>query len=259
MARAPDKSSASQFKTKHYIQSWAANNPFYAQHVNWAFSTRDNTRTDAAARSGVVKTAGYHNTTPEARGFSANNPMNWASPVRKDTAYDQFGNVPKQRGDVQLGLVLMGGFQFPGQAFSPARMKSGMWSANPLALWLKSKGRAGYSPANVRDRTYKQERGWTTQLSQSLTSNKAPGGTGQSSVDSTVEMYSTQETRLGTRAYFTDEEWNAGTGKYGRSWAGFRPLQTHALNPHFDSMLAPMFKKENPNVGAARRVVTSRL
>jgi hypothetical protein len=64
---------------------------------------------------------------------------------------------------------------------------------------------------------------------------------------------------LGTRAYFTDEEWNAGTGKYGRSWAGFRPLQTHALNPHFDSMLAPMFKKENPNVGAARRVVTSRL
>jgi hypothetical protein len=240
------------------MESWAANNPFYAPHVNWAFSTADNTRTDAAARSGVVQTAGYNNIAPQDRGLDPNDPMNWASPTRSGSSYDRFGNVNKQVGDVQLGLVLMGGFQFPGQAFMPERLKSGLFGANPLARWMNKQGTGGVSQSGRRGRNTQRETGWGAHLSRSITSNKGPGGVGQSSVDSTVEMYSTRETRLGTRAYFTDEEWNAGTQKYGRSWAGFRPLQTHALNPHFDSKLT-MFKGENTNTGAARRVIKSRL
>jgi hypothetical protein len=259
VARAPDKSNASQFNVQNYTQSWAANNPFYAAHVNYAFSTADNTRTNAAARSGVVQTAGYTNVAPENRGISANDPMNWASPTRSGSSYDRFGNVNKQVGDLNLGLVLMGGNQFPGQAFMPERGKSGIFSANYLARWMNKQGTGGYSPSGLRARNTRREGGWGPVLSQSLTSNKAPGGVGQSSIDSTVEMYSTQETRLGTRAYFTDEEWNAGTKKYGRSWAGFKPLMTHSLDPHFDSKLAPMFKRESPDGGAARRVAKSRL
>ena len=253
MARAPDKSSARQFNAKQYMESWAGNNPYYAPHVNWSYSTNNNVRTEAAARSGVVQTGGYTNISPQNRGIDANDPMNWASPVRSGSSYDRFGNVNKQVGDVQLGLAQMGGFQFPGQAFMPQRNKSGIFSANALSRWMNSKGSGGGSPTMLRGRNTGRERGWSPMLSQALSSNKAPGGVGQSSVDSTVEMYSTQETRLGTRAYFTDEEWNEGTQRYGRSWAGFRPLQTHASNPHFDSMLAPMFKRENPNTGFARR------
>jgi hypothetical protein len=235
------------------MESWAANNPFYAPHVNWAFSTEDTTRTQAAARSGVVRVASYSNVTPQNRGINENDPMNWASPVRSGTSYDKFGNVNKQVGDVQLGLVLMGGFQFPGQAFMPDRSSLGTFSANKLARWMNKQGVGGYSPEGRRYRSYRRETGWSSMLSQSFSSNKAPDGIGQSSMDSTLERYSTQETRLGTRAYFTDEEMNKDTGRFGRTWAGFKPLGSHATNPHFDSKLTQMFKTENANVGAARR------
>ncbi len=242
MARAPDRSSAEQFNVTEYTQSWAANNPFYAAHVNWAY--------DATGRTG------YSNVKPQDRGISATDPMNWASPTRKGTAYDRFGNVNKQRGDVNLGLVLMGGTQFPGQAFIPERSKLGTFTANRLARWMNEQGVRGYSPEGRRSRNYRRETGWSTMLSQSISSSK---GVGQSSEDTTEEMYSTQETRLGTRAYFTDEEVDANTGKMGRTWAGFKPLSTHAMNPHFDSKLGQMFKTESPNVGFARRTLRSSL
>ena len=261
MARAPDKSSASQFNTKDYTESWAANNPFYAKHVNWAFDTTDTTRGNAAARSGVVQTAGYNNITPQNRGISATDPNNWANPRHHSSApYDQFGNVKKQRGDVNLGLVLMGGYQFPGQAFAPEKGGAGVFGAGVLAKWMNKQGVGGWSPEMVRVRNrYRKETGWDMQLTQSLSPNKAPGGVGQSSEDSTTEMYSTQETRLGTRAYFSDEELNEETGKFGRTWAGYKPLGVHATNPHFDSKLGQMFKTENANVGFARRAPRSAL
>ncbi len=260
MARAPDRSSASQFRTKGYTQSWAANNPYYASHVNWAFDTTDTTRSNAAARSGVVQTAGYNNVTPQDQGIDPNNPRNWASPVRRGTAYDRLGNVNKQKGDINLGLVLMGGYQFPGQSMVPERDALGFFGANPLARWLNAQGTGGYSPMNLRARNMaNKETGWNVQLSQSISSNKAPGGVGQSSEDSTIERYSTQETRMGTRAFFTDEELDEETKKFGRTWAGFKPLRANLPNPHFDSALGQMFKTDNPNVGAARRAPVSKL
>ncbi len=261
MARAPDRSSASQFKASDYMQSWAANNPYYAQHVNWQFDTFDTTRTKAAIRSGVVSGAGYNNISPEGLGYSSKDPYNFAHPTRSadKTAYDQFGDVKKQRGDINLGLVLMGGYQFPGQAFNPSRTKYGLWEANPLAKWMNAQGVGGYSPEGRRGRNTQQETGWMSLLSQSISSNKGPEGVGQSSEDSTQEMFSTQETRLGTRAQFSNEEFNEGTGKFGSSWAGYKPLSPYAMNPHWDSKLTQMFKTENENVGFARRASERRL
>ncbi len=261
MARAPDRSNAGQFKTSDYIQSWAANNPFYASHVNWAFDTFDTTRTKAAIRSGVVQTAGYNNITPMDQGQDPKDPYNYAHPTRNadSTGYDRFGDVKKQKGDINLGLVLMGGYQFPGQAFSPSRTKYGLWEANPLAKWMNAQGVGGYSPEGRRWRQTTTEHGWSDMLTQSISSNKGPGGKGQSSEDSTLERYSTQETRLGTRAQFTNEEFNEGTSKFGRTWAGYKPLSPHAMNPHFDSKLTQMFKTENDNIGFARRASERRL
>ena len=264
MARAPDRSNAGQFNAQSYTQSWAANNPYYAPHVNYAFNTLDNTRTQAAVRSGVVHVAGYSNITPMDQGQDQKNPYNWASPIRNadTTGYDQFGNVKKQKGDINLGLVMMGGYQFPGQAFNPSRTKYGLWEANPLAKWMNAQGTGGYSPTGLRDRRVGQsqrETGWMDLLSQSISSNKGPEGKGQSSEDSTLERYSTQETRLGTRAQFTNEEFNEGTSEFGRTWAGYKPLSPHAMNPHFDSKLTQMFKTENANVGFARRASERRL
>ena len=257
MARAPDRSDAGQFNATQYMESWAANNPFYAQHVNYQFNTFDTTRTKAAIRSGVVTSAQYSNVSPEGKGLKQSDPYNWASPIRSaSTAYDAQGNVKKQKGDVQLGLVLMGGYQFPGQAFSPSRTKYGLWEANPLAAWMNAQGVGGYSPANLRSRNTRREVGWMASLSQALSYPTEPG---QSSEDTTEEMYSTQETRLGTRAQFTNEEFNEGTGKFGRTWAGYRPLSPHALNPHFDSKLTQMFTTKNDNVGFARRSSERRL
>lgn len=261
MARPPDESSARQFNVTRYTESWAANNPYYATHVGWEFDTTDTTRTQAAIKSGVVRTAGYYNVRPEDRGISASSLYNQANPRHHSSVpYDRFGNVKKQRGDIQLGLVLMGGLQFPGQAFAPVQGKAGVFGPNYLARWMNSK-MAGkqLSLSGMRARNQVRERGYTDFLSQSISSNKAPGGVGQSSRDTTQEMYSTQETRLGTRAIFTSEEIDKETGKYGRTWAGYRPLSAHAMNPHFDSKLGQMFKTENPNIGFARRSGDRRL
>jgi len=255
VARPPDRSSAKQFRSKNYMQSWAANNPYYASHVNWAFNTLDTTRTQAAARSGIVHVAGYTNVSPQDRGIEANawtmaNPRN-----NMNVPYDQFGNVKKQRGDINLGLVLMGGYQFPGQAFAPTQRygsNSGLFMANQLATWLNAKhqgilaGQTGTRYRRDARNARNRERGWETTLSQSIGSNK---GTGASSLDTTIARYSTQETRLGTRATFADR----------RTWEGWRPLSSYRMNPHFNSRLGQMFQTENTNTGFARRVTRSGL
>ena len=100
--------------------------------------------------------------------------------------------------------------------------------------------------------------GWRGLLTQSLSSNKAfstgAGGRGQSSEDSTTEVYSTQETRMGTRAAFTDEVWNEAKGKIGQTWAGFNALGQTGGTAFLPAQLGQMYVRENPNVGFARRV-----
>lgn len=263
MARPTDQPSASQFRTQAYITSWWANNAYYAPTAgyNYAYSP-SNIYTDAAIRSGVVHTGGYTLLTPMQQGIGVSpytmaNPRNSASQAK----YDQFGNVKRQKGDVQLGLVLMGGYQFPGQAFMPVRGKDGRFEPNALVKWMTSLGAEGPTLPMLRNRRSsvgERVSGWAGILSESTGSNKAmsvPGaaGRGQSSEDSTQEMYSTEETRIGTRAQFTDEEWQEDKGKVGRSWAGFRALGSTGSTPHLDAELGQMYERTNPNVGFARR------
>jgi len=258
VARAPDRSSAEQFSSASYMKSWWANNPYYASTAgqNYNFQA-GNQYTDAAARSGVVNTGGYLNVSPEARGIPKNaytraNPRN-----SSNVPYDYLGNVKKQKGDVNLGLVLMGGYQFPGQAFSPERDKTGRFGPNALTRWMIAQGAGGVSTNNLRYRQSaidNRSTGWRGLLTQSPGPNKAIGGRGQSSQDSTREMYSTIETRLGTRAQFTDEAWQEEGAKYGRSWAGFKALPDTGGSPHLMAELGQMYKRTDPNVGFARRV-----
>lgn len=216
-----------------------------AAYVNRAFDTTDTTRTNAAVRSGIVQTAGYQRASPA---------------YSPDVPYDRSRSVKKQKGAIDLGLVLMGGYQFSGQTFTPTMGKGGLFVANPLTRWMNRQGKGGYSPMNVRARNrYYKDIGWVGVLSQSLDPNKGPQGYGQSSEDATIERYSTQETRMGTRATFTDEEFDEETKKYGRTWAGYRPLSTHSKNPHFDSALSQMYKSQKTNVGFARRTQRSGL
>lgn len=109
-----------------------------------------------------------------------------------------------------------------------------------------------------RSQTSMRSTGWVGQLTLSAGPNKAfalgGGGRGQSSEDSTKEVYSTIETRMGTRAAFTDESWNEAKGRFGQSWAGYKDLQSTSGSPHLRADLGQMFIRENPNVGFARRV-----
>ena len=262
MARPPDKSDASQFNAKSYMESWWANNPFYATTAGYNYNYQaGNIYTNAAIRSGVVRTGGYTNLTPQQRGIP-NNASTRASPRNSpNVPYTHLGDIKQQRGDIELGLVLMGDYAFPGQAKYPVRDENGNWGPNAFVQWLEKRGAGGPTMPMVRFRRSKvSERsgGWNGILTQSLGSNKAIGvpgarGRGQSSEDSTKEMYSTEETRIGTRAQFTDEEWQEGTQKWGRSWAGFKELGKHSQNPHLRTQLGTMYKPENQNIGFARR------
>jgi hypothetical protein len=100
--------------------------------------------------------------------------------------------------------------------------------------------------------------GWRGLLTQSSGPNKAfdlgGAGRGQSSADTTKEMYSTEETRMGTRAWFTDEVWNEAKTRFGRTWTGYKSLGPTDETPFLRAELGQMFKQRNPNVGFARRV-----
>lgn len=109
-----------------------------------------------------------------------------------------------------------------------------------------------------RSKAINRSTGWIGLLTLSSGPNKAfalgGGGRGQSSEDSTKEVYSTIETRMGTRASFTDETWNEAKGKFAQSWAGFKDLGDTGGTPFLRAELGQMFNRKNPNIGFARRV-----
>lgn len=120
-------------------------------------------------------------------------------------------------------------------------------------------GRTIWSGLRFRiSQVFNRSTGWVGLLTQSSGPNKAfalgGGGRGQSSEDSTKEVYSTIETRMGTRASFTDETWNEAKGKFAQSWAGFKALQNTGGTPYLRTELGQMFHRKNPNTGFARRV-----
>ena len=256
------------------MQSWWANNPYYAGAgaQSYAFQA-GNQYTNAAIRSGIVNTGGYFNISPLGYGAMGQRGVrqtgvkkNWqtvSSTVNRNTPYDYLGNVMRQKGDVGLGWVLMGVMAFPGQAFAPKYSPKLGARPNALTTFMKNLN-LGVGASNFTGLRYRrsnvnlQSTGWQGNLTQFGGSNKAfttgAGGRGQSSEDSTQEVYSTDETRVGTRAQFTDETWNPETNKIGRTWAGYKALEDTGSNPFLQAELGRMYKRENPNVGFARRV-----
>lgn len=194
-------------------------NPAYARDV-WNNSQFDQgtAYTNAAARSGVVNTAGYK-AIPTNAESNAQRSTRGTSAMNTGTGHaGPFPNMPAP----SRGYTVWSGQRF--------RTAGDMWKST----------------------------GWRSQLTQSSGPNKAfalgGGGRGQSSEDSTTEVYSTEETRMGTRAWFTDEIWNEAKGKFAQSWAGYKSLGPTDGTPFLNVQQGQMFKRENLNVGFARRV-----
>ncbi len=96
--------------------------------------------------------------------------------------------------------------------------------------------------------------GWKYQLTQSKGPNKGPHGFSQSSVDSTQEVYTTEETRFNNPGiYDTNEKWNPKTKRFERQWKGWKNLRVNKRWKHYTLSTATMFGAENKDVGAARR------
>lgn len=285
MARAADYPGRVLFSTSSYISSWWTNNAYYAGTAGktYAFVAGDGYTTSvgggyrgsrSALYSGVVHPAGYSAISPRGYGGTPSNPywgtprtmFNTSSPIRNAyQPYDAFGNIRRQRGDIQLGKLMMGGYQFPGQAFSPDYSPQKGLRANTLVRWFENLGMGGYTDPMVRfrrsDKSWRST-GWAGNLTTATSANKAlevPGanGRGQSSEDSTTEMYKTIETTLGARSSFTDETWNEAKSKFAQSWAGWKELGDTGKQPYLDASLGQMFEEENTNVGFARRVQRS--
>lgn len=97
--------------------------------------------------------------------------------------------------------------------------------------------------------------GWKYQLTQSKGPNKGPHGFSQSSIDSTKEVYTTEETRYNNPGiYDTNEKWNNKTKRFERQWKGWKNLRISKRWKHYTLSTATMFGAENKDVGAARRV-----
>ena len=122
-------------------------------------------------------------------------------------------------------------------------------------------GKYGFRSAYTnRFRQMNRSMGWRNMLTQSEGPNKAPHGVAQSSLDSTKERYSTEETRFGRGGvYDTNEKWDPGTKRFERSWSGFNELKINKSRQHYTLNAATMFKGKKKNVGAARRVQRMRL
>ncbi len=161
------------------------------------------------------------------------------------------------------GVINAGGYkaiQTRAQAMSSPAAHSRDHAGSPPPA-VHGRGRGGISYSGLRLRTSGdiwRSTGWQGLLTQSSGPNKAmdtgASGRGQSSADSTKAVYSTEETRMGTRAAFTDEVWNEAKGKFGQMWTGFRGLENTGGTPHLDAELGQMYVRTNPNVGFARRV-----
>ena len=200
------------------ITPWQKANASYAKPAwNNRNFNEGNVYTNAAARSGVVNPAGYGEI-PTAEEVNA------AAHARGITGGDKHA---KQMGHRGIGYR----WTYPINRGLRYRIAGDEWRST----------------------------GWVSQLTQSSGPNKAfgiPGaaGRGQSSQDSTTAVYSTDETRMGTRAQFTDESWNEVKKSFSQSWAGYKDLGKTGATPHLNAQLGQMYTWNNPNVGFARRV-----
>lgn len=228
----------SQFKSQNYMESQATNNAYYAGKYGYSY-TLGNTYTDAAIKSGVVNPGGYTGLPKPEQPGGMGALSGMTSPTsRRNQPFDRFGNPTKQKGDTALQQVLMGGYQFPGQAFAPRKGKGGAFMANELSMWMQGLGIGGRSYNFGRQRLVglaNQSSKWSYQLTQASTEP----GVGTSSVYQGFERYSTQETRMGTDAMDPN--------------AGFKRLGTHSPNQHYISELATLYKEDDNETGFARR------
>lgn len=192
--------------------------------------------------------------------WGKNNPF-YAEQAWNTPSY-QTGNVYTDAA-IRSGVVNRGGYgAAPTQAELNARAQTGSSRHAGFMGHIAGSGGGGRVIHSMlrfrRSGIENRSTGWKGLLTQSTGPNKSFGlggsGRGQSSEDSTKEMYSTIETRMGTRAQFTDETWNEAKTKFGRTWAGYKRLGSTGNNPYISSGLGRMYKRENTNVGFARRV-----
>lgn len=120
-------------------------------------------------------------------------------------------------------------------------------------------GTFGYDSGRTeRFRNPYKSTGWKYQLTQSSGPNKGPHGFSQSSLDSTQEVYTTEETRFNKPGiYDTNEKWNSKTKRFERQWKGWKNLKVSKRWKHYTLSTATMFGAENKDVGAARRAKRS--
>jgi len=266
MARAPTHPERVLFSTEAYMNSWAASNMFYAQFIaagsspsQWIEDKYADFRIptqnpQAALKSGIVDRGGYVNIIPKsgpAAGLRAS--PNYAA---SQTNFNYLGARKKQKPDLGVGWVAMGGYAFPGQAFTPVRNpKTGGFGPNALSLFMVGHGMMGNGsgllsrapdPTGVRARKTpgkKYDRGWTSTLDYAINGGqRGEGGIGHSSVDTTNEMYATKETASGANMYDTDEQMGP-NGSWTRLYAGFKRLAPHSQNQNYITDLGNMYKK----------------
>lgn len=240
MARPVAHPERALFQGGNYRTHEATQNAYYAGKYgySWTFGTG---KTQSAERSGKAHKGHYTGSPDMSERYDPHKQQSVINP--RGMPFDQYGNPTRQQGDTVLGQMLMGGYQFPGQAFAPRRTEKGQFIANRLSMFLQSLGTGGYSH-NMLQRRRKgegaQSTGWKLTLSQSMGANKEPDGKGKSSIYQGKERYSTQETRMGTN-YGTDPN------------AGFKALQQHGSDQHYLPELANMYKEQNTDTGPARR------
>jgi len=274
MARAGSNPTLQPFSTQTYIESWAASNLFYADYINETnakarMSTgkdsqgpvRDyvtgNINTQAAARSGVVNSGGYNaRYDPASKYANTRATPNYAA---KDAGLDIFGNKKRQKNDAALSMrAVEKTYGLPGAATVPSRSRGGKFIPNTLSVFLMKRGSGGVSPSMLRGRNtgtsigQMSTRGWKSQLSQSEGPQKGQGGVGQSSIDSTNEMYMTKETARGHNMYDTDEKLNENK-EFGRDWAGWNNLPLHEDRPNYLTGLGNMYKEGTQPSGYSKR------
>ena len=145
---------------------------------------------------------------------------------------------------------------YSGQGGQPQRT-----SATDAILYenINKPGAYGYRSMDTgRYRNPHRSIGWEMKLTQSTGPNKAPHGFAQSSVDTTLEMYTTAETRyLQSGVYDRDEQWDPETKKFERKWKGWKALKVKDQWKHYTPDLARMFKEKKTDLGPARRAVRS--
>ena len=203
-----------------------------------------------------------------------NNPT-YAKQAWYNTNFDQGNVFAKGKGSGNLsyaaarsGVVNVGGYA--ALSDEPAQVKrgfSGFEDPGAMLAHMPPSAGGGTTHSMLRFRRSgvdNRSTGWRGLLTQSSGSNKAfmlgGAGRGQSSEDTTKdttkERYSTIETRMGTRAQFTNEVWDEAKASFGRTWVGFKELSGAGGTPFLNANSSQMFIRTNQNVGFARRANT---